>query len=252
MRTLVFLDLDDTLFQTRRKCPPEADLHPVAYLEDGSANSFMTEGQKALWRLLDDNATLIPTTARNLGALRRVDLPFRSWSILDYGGVILDPRGEPDAGWMERMRAASGETLEELEALLEEAESFVARSALSVRIRIIEDFGLPFYLVAKYRSGRAEDLERLHRDLVLPWLSLRQDRFRLHRNDNNLAVLPATLGKEYAVRYLTERLSDAGETLMTIGVGDSLIDGAFMAACDFAITPRNSQLFGATLGRFAR
>ncbi len=36
---------------------------------------------------------------------------------------------------------------------------------------------------------------------------------------------------------------------MTFGIGDSLIDGAFMAECDYALTPRGSQLFAETLGR---
>ncbi|EGV33152.1 hypothetical protein ThidrDRAFT_0830 [Thiorhodococcus drewsii AZ1] len=252
MRTLVFLDLDDTLFQSRPKCPPDEEPHPVAYLKDGSAHSFMTEGQRAFWRLLDGNATLIPTTARDLGALRRVDLPFNSWSIIDYGGIILDPQGDPDARWMERMSSVSGEAIDELSGLRDTAESFVTRSELSVRIRVIEDYGLPFYLVAKYRSGRSADLDRLQHEVIQPWVNARQDRYRLHRNANNLAVLPTRLGKEHAVRYLIERLSESGEAVMSIGVGDSLIDGAFMAACDYAITPRGSQIFDATLGRFAR
>ena len=248
VRQVVFLDLDDTLFQSRRKCPPAGDLHPAAYLGDGCAHSFMTARQRAFWRLLDDNAILIPTTARDHDALRRVDLPFRSWSILDYGGVILDPKGVPDAPWMERMTHASRQTLGALTQLLEAAEGFVARERLSVRVRLIKDFALPFYLVAKYRDGREADLDRLQQELVHPWVEARSDAHRLHRHDNNLAVIPRTLGKEHAVRYLIERLEQDWGDLLTIGVGDSLIDGAFMAECDYAITPRGTRLHRATLG----
>ncbi len=249
MRTLVFVDLDDTLFQSRRKCPSEQDLHPIAYLGDGSSHSFMTAKQRGLWRLLDDNATLIPTTARDLDSLRRVDLPFQSWSILVYGGIILDPDGLPDAPWLERMRAVSRESLAALTELADSAQAFAVRHDLSVRVRLVGDFDLPFYLVAKYRDGASSDLERLQLEFIQPWLLEQTHAYRLHRNGNNLAVLPRALGKEHAVRYLIERLSGEWGDLMTIGIGDSLIDGAFMAECDYSLTPHGSQLFGAILGK---
>lgn len=249
MRTLVFLDLDDTLFQSRRKCSDEAELHPVAYLRDGSAHSFMTPKQRAFWRLLEDGATLIPTTARDLDALRRVDLPFRSWRIVAYGGVILDPDGQPDPSWMERMGAASRAALDDLGGLLDAARTFAAAHGLSVRVRLVGELDLPFYLVAKYNDGREADLQRLQTELVQPWVDERHDGYRLHRNDNNLAVLPRSLGKEHAVRYLIDRLAREWGELVSIGIGDSLIDGAFMAECDYALTPKDSQLFGETFGR---
>jgi hydroxymethylpyrimidine pyrophosphatase-like HAD family hydrolase len=249
VRKLVFLDLDDTLFQSRQKCPIKDDLHPVAYLRDGSAHSFMTAKQRAFWRLLDDNATLIPTTARDLNSLRRVELPFQSWCILDYGGIILDPAGIPDAHWLERMAAVSCTAIGDLTALLDAANDFVARQGLAARIQIVADFDLPFYLVAKYRDGRDGDLDLLQHTLIQPWVVERASAYRLHRNGNNLAVLPRALGKEHAVRYLIDRLGDDWGELMTVGIGDSLIDGAFMAECDYSLMPRGSQLFGETLGR---
>ncbi|MBK1717663.1 haloacid dehalogenase [Thiocystis violacea] len=249
MRQLVFLDLDDTLFQSRRKCPSDSDLHPTAYLGDGRAHSFMTAKQRTFWRLLDDQATLIPTTARDHDSLRRVDLPFRSWRIIDYGGIILDPDGKIDGVWMERMTEASRESIGGLTELLDLAETFIVHQGLAAHVRIIEDFGLPFYLVAKYRDGREADLDRLQRELMRPWVEARPDTHRLHRNGNNLAAIPRRIGKEQAVRYLIERLGRDWGDLLTIGIGDSLIDGAFMAECDYSITPRGSQLFEETLRR---
>jgi hydroxymethylpyrimidine pyrophosphatase-like HAD family hydrolase len=249
VRKLVFLDLDDTLFQSRPKCPTDEDLRPVAYLRDGSAHSFMTAKQQAFWRLLDANTTVIPTTARDLDSLRRVELPFESWRIIDYGGIVLNPDGVPDAPWLERMTTASRDQLEDLNELLDHVATFIVRQRLSARVRIIEDFDLPFYLVAKYRHGRDGDLDLLQRALIQPWVADRSRVYRLHRNGNNLAVLPRTLGKEHAVRYLIEKLGGEWGELMTVGIGDSLIDGAFMAECDYSLTPRGSQLFGETLGR---
>ncbi|MTW22916.1 haloacid dehalogenase [Allochromatium palmeri] len=249
MHRLVFLDLDDTLFQSHRKCPNDGELHPTAYLADGRAHSFMTARQRSLWQLLDDQSTLIPTTARDHDALRRVDLPFQSWCIIDYGGVILNPDGEPDSDWMARMEAYSHDSLDELNDLLDRMLTFVAREGLTIRARLIEDFGVPFYLVAKYRDARESDLDRLQDALAVPWLAERAGAYRLHRNGNNLAIIPRWLGKERAVRHLITRLGREWGELLTIGIGDSLIDGAFMAECDYAITPRGSQLFEATLSR---
>ncbi|BCU07864.1 haloacid dehalogenase [Allochromatium tepidum] len=249
MHRLVFLDLDDTLFQSRRKCPSDGELHPTAYLADGRAHSFMTARQRSLWQLLDDRSTLIPTTARDQDSLRRVDLPFQSWRIIDYGGIILNPDGRPDDDWMARMEAHSRDSLDELNALLDRILTFVAHERLAIHARFITDFGVHFYLVAKYRDERAADLDRLQDELVVPWVDEQAGAYRLHRNDNNLAILPRWLGKEWAVRHLIAHLGRDWGELLTIGIGDSLIDGAFMAECDYAITPRGSQLFEATLSR---
>lgn len=249
MRRLVFLDLDDTLFQSHRKCPSDGELHPTAYLADGRAHSFMTARQRSLWQLLDDQSTLIPTTARDHDSLRRVDLPFRSWRIIDYGGVILNPDGEHDRDWMARMEAHSRDSLDELNSLLDRMLTFAAHAGLAIHARLIEDFGVPFYPVAKYRDERESDLDRLQRELVVPWVAERAGAYRLHRNGNNLAIIPHWLGKEWAVRHLIAQLRRDWGELLTIGIGDSLIDGAFMAECDYAITPRGSQLFEATLSR---
>ena len=249
MRRLIFLDLDDTLFQTRPKCPSATALHPAAYLADGQAHSFMTPRQRALWQWLEDQSTLIPTTARDHAALRRVELPFTSWRIIDYGGVILTPDGTPDADWLAQMAAQSQASQATLNALLADVLAFSARARLAIRARLIADFAIPFYLVAKYHADRAADLDRLQHELAAPWVADHAADYRLHRNGNNLAILPRWLGKEQAVRYLIQRLtSDWGE-LLTIGIGDSLIDAAFMAECDYSITPRDSQLFAATVSR---
>jgi len=248
MRTLVFVDLDDTLFQSLQKCPIENALHPVAYLRDRSANSFMTAKQRMLWQLLDDNTLIIPTTARDYDSLYRVKLPFRSWCILNYGGIILTPAGVPDPYWHQRMTTASEAAISDLTAVLILINTAITRYALAAHSRLITDFNLPFYVVVKYRAGHIADLDQLQQMVVTPWLMTHHD-YQLHRNGNNLAVLPRSLGKEHAVRHLIERLSCEYGELLTIGIGDSLIDSAFMAECDYSITPRGSQLFKETLGR---
>ncbi len=247
MQLLVFLDLDDTLFQSQAKCPEDQGLYPAAYLPDGRAHSWMTRRQQGLWGLFAQhaNASLIPTTARDLESFRRVDLPFTSWCILDHGGVILEPQGQADPEWLARSAQAARATFSGLQVLLKGAQSWIERARLAVRIRLIADFGIPFYVVAKYRAGRLEDLDRLQQDLIAHWIAEQGGCYRLCRNGNNLAILPRWLGKEWAVRQLIARLAPD----LTLGIGDSLSDGAFMAECDYAVLPRRSQLFAATLAQ---
>lgn len=252
MRRFIFVDLDDTLFQSRRKCPAEQALEPAAWLADGSAHSFMTARQAAFLKLLDaEGATLIPTTARNRDAFARVSLAFHSWRILDYGGIILDAEDQPDADWLARTAAGADACIDDLRALLSDAQGLIERAGLAVRARIIEDLGIPLYLVAKYRDCAQADLARLQRELIAPWVAASGGAHRLHRNDNNLAVIPRHLGKELAVRHLIDRLRRQWGEILTLGVGDSLIDAAFMAECDYAILPRASQLANATIGGLA-
>lgn len=251
MEKVIFLDLDDTLFQSRAKCPPGTELSETAYLADGRAHSFMTGKQRVLWRWFDEHLRVIPVTARSGDAFRRVNLPFRDWAVIDFGGVVLQPGGEPDGEWLERSRALAAGYRAALQELQEAAVAFAESHGLAVRIRIGEDYGVPFYWMAKYRDHHAGHLDRLLQEFVVPWLAEQGGGFYLHRNGNNLAVLPASLGKAHAVRHLIQRLRLRHDELLTLGMGDSLSDAAFMAECDYALTPRCSQLFESGLAPFA-
>ena len=243
MDKILFLDLDDTLFQRLAKCPSGAALSETAYLADGRAHSFMTGKQRILWRWFDEHTRVIPVTARSGDAFRRVKLPFRDWVVLDFGGVLLAPGGKPDEAWLERGRALAAGYQAALQELLETSTVFAQTHRLAVRMRIGEDYGVPFYWMAKHRENEAESLDRLQQEFVASWLERRKGTFYLHRNGNNLAVLPSSLGKEHAVRHLIERLRLGHDELLTVGMGDSLSDAAFMAECDYAMTPCGSQLF---------
>ncbi|MFN4259082.1 MAG: cysteine protease StiP domain-containing protein [Gemmataceae bacterium] len=237
MRTVVFLDLDDTLFQTRRKCPAAEPLHPAAVGRDGEPLSFMTAGQRALFDWLRASATLIPTTARDWGAFQRVQLPFSSWVILDFGGVILRPDGTLDPDWDATRRPQALALVEEWQELLHQCQEINDHQNLGLRLRVIHDFDMPLYFLAKHP---ADDIDRLRplRELLD---TIDPERFFVHHNDNNLCLVPRFLGKEYAVRHLIDR-HFRDEPTLTIGIGDSSTDGPFLRACQFALLPTNSQL----------
>ena len=242
MKKFLFVDLDDTLFQTLGKCLKEEDLHPAAYLKDGAACSFTTSRQRAFFELMHREMTLIPTTARNRDALSRVDLPFSSYAIIDYGGVVLEPGGAVDAIWFETMRMDMEQALAGLREAMQIIDVYSESAGLKGRARLIEDCSTPFYIVVKDPEKKAEHLEQIECEALAPWVATAGKDFFIHRNGNNLAVLPKTLNKARAVEYLRKRLEAEHGEIMTLGMGDSGSDARFMAACDYAIVPSGSQL----------
>lgn len=242
MKKFLFVDLDDTLFQTPGKCAKEEDLRPAAYLKDGAACSFTTSRQRAFFELMHREMTLIPATARNRDALSRVDLPFSSYAIIDYGGVVLEPGGAVDSLWLETMRVDMDRALTGLKEAMQVIDAYSKSVGLEGRARLIEDCSTPFYIVVKDPEKKAEHLEQLEREAVAPWIATAGNDFFIHRNGNNLAVLPKTLNKARAVDYLRKRLEAEHGEIMTLGMGDSKSDARFMAACDYAIVPSSSQL----------
>jgi hypothetical protein len=243
----LFADLDDTLFQSREKCGASDALHPAAFLKDGSPISYMTEGQRAFIAFAQDGMTIIPATARNLNAFQRVDLPFNSWAVLDYGGIVLQPGGALDEHWLGHMRGAMQAALPGLRELAALIDGWAGRTGFAGRARLIEDFDTPFYLVVKDADKIAARLEPIEREVVAPWIAEGKRDYFIHRNGNNLAILPNALNKAHAVAYVTQRLREQHGEILTFGMGDSRSDARFMAACDYAIVPRGTQLAGLTV-----
>ena len=248
MKKFLFADLDDTLFQTVEKCGGAQALEPAAYYKDGSVCSYTTRAQRAFLSFVQDGMTVIPTTARDHDALRRVHLPFSSYAIIDYGGVILEPGGAVDRPWLEGMRAAMSAALPGLQELAAHIDAHAARSGYGGRARMIEDFATPFFLVVKDPDRIAERLVPLEHEVVRPWIADGGRDYVVHRNGNNLAILPKALDKAHAVAHVTARLRAEHGELVTFGMGDSRSDARFMAACDYALIPRATQLAGLTVG----
>ncbi len=247
MKKFLFVDLDDTLFQTPKKCLSEVELEPAAYLKDGAPCSFTTPRQRAFFDFARREMTLIPATARNADAFSRVDLPFASYAVLDYGGIVLLPGGALDAGWLALMRADMQVALPGLREAMRVIDDFQAGLGRPARARLIEDFGTPFYIVIKDHEARADRLAEIEQEVLLPWIASDGFDYFIHRNGNNLAVLPKTLNKARAVAYLQAQLAAEHGPIISFGMGDSRSDARFMAACDYAIVPNGSQLAALTL-----
>ncbi|MDN4039864.1 hypothetical protein [Massilia sp. YIM B02443] len=255
MKKFLFADLDDTLFQTFGKCgsfgafADDVDaLEPAAYYKDGSVCSYTTRAQRSFLALLQDGMTVIPTTARDLDGLRRVSLPFTSYAVINYGGVVLEPGGAVDQPWLDGMRTAMHAALPGLQALSTHLDEHCTRTGYGGRPRMIEDFATPFFLVVKDPGKQHDRLATLEEEVVRPWIADGNRDYFIHRNGNNLAILPNALNKANAVAHITARLRAEHGEIVTFGMGDSRSDARFMAACDYAIIPRGTQLAGLTVG----
>jgi hypothetical protein len=247
VRAIALVDLDDTLFQTLGKCPPDVApeaLHPLGYATDGSPLSYATPRQLSFLSWISDSTLLVPVTARSRNALERVRIAWTS-AICAHGGMILDGRGGSDPLWRARMAAEAKAHSASLAALCGRVRS-EARGA-PVRVRVLEEDEVPLYVLAKHSEGDSEALAAVI-DRVVPEVPAG---WTVHRNGNNAAFLPPFLGKEHAVAFLLPELRRRHPDAPVIGIGDSLTDAPFMQLCDYAMMPTGSQLAAAAFARAA-
>jgi hypothetical protein len=239
-RIVALADLDDTLFQTLGKCPPDCPpdrLTPLGFARDGSALSFATPRQLGFLSWLSETSKLIPVTARSRDALSRATVRYDA-AICAHGGLILDETGVPDRDWAALMAKGAADHGERLSALA--AAVAKATGDQPVSVRVLGEDGTPLYLIAKHQTGDAGTLHKLIAEAV-PEVP---PGWTLHLNGNNAALLPPHLGKQHAVAWLLPRLRTRFPDAPVIGIGDSLTDAPFMALCDFAMLPTRSQLAG--------
>jgi hypothetical protein len=239
-RVIALVDLDDTLFQTRRKCPPhfsDEALTPLGFARDGSALSFATPQQMSFLDWLAETAHLVPVTARSLDAFRRVRLR-HTGAICAHGGLILDEAGRPDADWHSSMAAHAHGHAPALNALSAAIAERASAAREPIAVRVLAEAELPLYVLAKHVGADAEALHALV-DAAVPDLPPGWTR---HSNGNNVALLPPFLGKQHAVGHLLPPLRARFPDAAVIGIGDSRTDAPFMALCDFAMLPTGSQL----------
>ncbi|MGQ0621724.1 MAG: HAD family hydrolase [Panacagrimonas sp.] len=243
---VVFTDLDDSLFSTLRKHRDGDELVPAATLRNGEVISYSNARQRSLWAWLNSVATLVPVTARSLSGYRRVALQFPSWAVVSHGATVLAPDSRIDVQWRAQMQPHLDAGVPSLRELVDQVHA-QATGAERCHARLIEDEGQGIYFVAKHPAGDAGAVRELHDRLVAGWVAQRPG-FRLHLNDNNLAVLPPGIGKAQAVRYVAARLRESLGPFLSVGLGDSYTDADFMLDCDFAMLPTRSQLAGLIRG----
>jgi len=240
IRAIALVDLDDTLFQTLRKCPPDVpveQLTPLGFAKDGSPLSYATPRQMQFLGWLADTTHLVPVTARSLDALRRARIPFRA-AVCAHGGVVLDEDGQVDAGWATQIANSAARHAEELATLAEAISAEAQGQGVPVNARVLTEGDLPLYTLAKHADADADALFAVV-DAAVPSLP---PGWTDHRNGNNVALMPPYLGKAHAVAHILPALRARFPDAPVIGVGDSHTDAPFMGLCDYAMLPPRSQL----------
>src|SRR5687767_11396960 len=129
MKSVFFLDLDDTVFQVQRKCPEGEAVEAVGVASDGRFDSFMTSRQRALFAMLSAAGEIVPTTGRSVPALRRVQLPFGRFAVCSFGGVVLGPEGRPETRWHDHVAPQALAAKAELDRLSEALRDIAAAHA---------------------------------------------------------------------------------------------------------------------------
>lgn len=245
MRAIALVDLDDTLFQTLRKCPPDIPqerLVPLGFARDGSPLSYATPRQVAMIEWLSETAWLVPVTARSRDALMRARIPF-SAAIAAHGGVILGSDGKPDAEWHSHVSAKGAADSSILHNLRDRIALEAEERRADLRVRVLDEDGVGLYVLAKHQET---DEAALHATVDAMFDEVPAG-WTVHRNGNNVAIMPPWLGKQHAVAALLPRLRAAHPDAPVIGIGDSLTDAPYMALCDYAMMPQGSQLARAAL-----
>jgi hydroxymethylpyrimidine pyrophosphatase-like HAD family hydrolase len=255
MSTLIFIDLDDTLFQTSAKHPSGSTRITATHDHHGKPNSFMTPAQQQFLEFLTQDTAIapivIPTTGRTTHAFARV-VPsvragFCNHRILEHGALILNPDNQPDTAWLSR----TADAVVAHRAALESAH--VALQAIAATITL--DFGLectqrlhmlehpalpapvgPIYSLLKANKLDVVALAALH--TALPALDAQYPELAVFAQGRAVTIMPKLLSKAAAVKHLIAQLKPR----LTIGVGDARSDADFLACCDYAMVPQRSQL----------
>jgi hypothetical protein len=236
-----FVDLDDTLFSSKRRQGNVDGLEPAALLENGEVISYSNPGQRAFLSMISGAGVVIPVTARDYGAFKRVLVSFSGPAVLSHGATILNQTGEIDFKWRQTIAASLRAVESQMRELYELIQSSLEFQAGEVRSWLVCDDVWPAYVVVKDNSRDLQRLSKFVSSSLAGWLK-EHSQFRIHQNGNNVAILAPGVSKERAVSYLIAQARNRSTNNLFLGIGDSLTDEPFMRLCDFAIIPQASQL----------
>lgn len=240
-RPLIFVDLDDTLFQTARKMG-DGERFPASFDLEGKPSGYMSAVQKQFIEWMLDSADVVPVTARSVEAYSRVNLPFAHGAVCAHGGVILSPDNAVDQSWNDWMVRQLGHVQDRLDGLCATTLQLGEELGISLRGWVIEEVGLKHYIVIKHNEKDDAVLATVLAELRAR--NLLGDDLYVHGNGNNLALLPLPLRKRDAVQEWISRDMDLNGERPRLGFGDSVSDLGFMGECHWWATPRRGQLAG--------
>lgn len=239
IKPLFLIDLDDTVLQTARKMSPDEARHVASLDKHGQPLSFTNNTQQAFLQWLLATADVVPVTARSVDAFKRVQLPFSQGAICAHGAVILDADGTIDTAWHKYINNELEKYRVAIQRIERELAAIGVIQGLSLRTWIIDEMGMATYALAKHNNQQDDVLIAVEAQLKL---NVDLSDFYIHRNSNNLAILPNVLHKKFAVQEWLRRDRERYGERPVLGFGDSLSDVAFLQHCHWWATPRQGQL----------
>jgi len=228
----LFIDLDDTIFQTQQK-NPEATIQ-VTFAPNSNKNSYMTESQYLFFELFHQakNVKIIPTTARDFRQYHNTFFSQKLHSeiaILYFSGIILD-KGVEDKVWATKIRKAFSNLKTSIKQIVIDVQTVVQNKPLFTIYNVDN-----YYVTIK---ASLECPENLRETIFSQIRSLKTEEYFIHENGRQISLVPLFLDKHHAVNYLINKYKPE----LSLGMGDSLSDLPFMQNCDFMILPKNSQI----------
>jgi len=244
MEKFLFLDLDDTIFQTTRKCTSLEHALPASYNLSGEVSSYFLPKQYRLLHDLSEQWRIIPTTARTLASYARVELGIHcsDGAILNHGGTILLAAGKEDKLWRQAIESKLSPLSPCLWQIKQSINQYASTQKLDLQVRITTELGLDYYVEIRHRQVNVGQLQTLFNDYITPLLNQYSD-FQAYLNSNSLTILPRSINKSHAVLYKIQSLEQQYGDILTMGMGDSLSDLSFMGLCDYAMTAKNTQIY---------
>ena len=237
IKPLVFVDLDDTLFQTHRKMLPKPQDQIATLDKAGQPLSYMHPKQQHFVHWLIESAEVVPVTARSVEALQRVQIQFQHGAICAHGGVILRPDGQIDETYLQQRQHDLLYLQACMNALPAQLQD-LAQPFGPIRTWVVQEHNLAIYVVAKQNQPASLFLSDLVD--VLPDEILKN--FYIHQNGNNLAFIPHLISKRRAVEYWLQHLTQETNERPILGWGDSISDLGFLSCCDWFGLPKHSQI----------
>lgn len=237
-KTIVFTDLDDTIFSTIRK----QDNYDVNFLKVGSIDSkgepsgYLNPIQQVFFEHLKSMGKVIPVTARTTDALNRAVIFEKDMDAIWYHGAIIRYQGVIDNEWYNRSVKILKNANKSFESMIKSLEGRNINKYFKISCSIYEDLeGLPLQVLV--RGNNKGNLDEKEVANLLSGLDMGD--LYCHMQRSYITFLPKGISKKEAVSYLIDKENFD----MTIGCGDSDVDLDFMSICDYAVIPKKSFLF---------
>jgi HAD superfamily hydrolase (TIGR01484 family) len=230
MKRVAFVDLDKTLIFSKRNIPSglENDLI-TCYQREGEPDRGCWMPKSYLDTLLSVSDEIIIVTARDIGNIKKLNLPFIPiMTVCNFGALIY--KGDE----LIKSNILQSDVLE-MKRFGEQAEAQTGISPSSSHKHEEKD------VVWHYVSDNSNYSEMKFKS-IKEYLDREFSTLTAQINGRQFDVFPSSCLKENAVKYILDH-HYSNNKIFTIGMGDSIVDHKFMSLCNLAITPTTSQLF---------